>query len=128
MTLASINTRNKLAILMTLLIILLAGSLVGIDIKNSLYLAGLAGVLVYIFLCIEQPFAAFGILAALGLTVWLSGIKLIEGFSALVGLGLVFTSIWISSLLLGKTRFLWRPEFWPVPGFLVALAISAIIN
>lgn len=106
----------------------LVGLLLAIDIKNGIYIAGLIGALAYIFLCVTRPFAAFGVLMTLGLTVWLSSIPLFGGFSVLVGVGLVFAIIWGARLLRQKIQLSWLPESWPVLGFLAALVLSTVLN
>ena len=121
------GTRNNL-ILLTLLLVSIVGILIGFNTKAALYVLGVVGLFGYIFLCIARPFAAFGVLIALGLTVWLSGISLIGGFSVLVGVGLVFVGIWVARLALHRTQFLWWRELWPILGFLAAMGLSMAIN
>jgi len=81
-----------------------------------------------VILCVTRPFVAFCVLVFLGLIVWLSRISLIGNFSVIVGIGLVFTFMWISRIILRKTILILLPEFWSLLGLLIAVGLSSLIN
>jgi O-antigen ligase len=129
MMITTIEPRKNLFLTLSVLVMIsVLGLVVGIDIRSGIFIASLLGALTYVVLCIIRPFAAFVIFVALGLTIWLSSISLIGGFSVVVGVGLIFVGIWISRLLLRQAQILWRRELWPILGIFVALVLSTALN
>ena len=93
-----------------------------------LIVGGVVSCFYYLLLCIVRPFAAFGVLVFLSLMIWLSGIPFLGGLSMLVGVGIVFVSVWAVRLLARKTRLILLREFWLFAGLLLGIGLSTLVN
>jgi O-antigen ligase len=89
---------------------------------------GLTGAAGYLLLCLGWPFAAFSVLLLFALTVWLSGIKVAGGVSATIGVGAVFTLIWLTQLLFRAVTFIKVREFGLLLALAVVLCISTLLH
>jgi putative inorganic carbon (hco3(-)) transporter len=96
--------------------------------RASFWLFGLVGIAGYAVLAYFRSFAAFILFVLLSLTVWLSGIKVVGGISVLVGLGLVFTVVWLWRLASSSGVFVKVKEYRLLLAMLAVLAISTLLN
>lgn len=127
-TVTLISRKHLFPILFGLVLIPAVALLAGIDLKIGISIAGLIGAVAFAFLCIIRPFTAFSILILLGLTVWVSNIQLVEGISVMVGVGGLFTTIWMLRLVAGNISFVAVKEFWFLLVLAITIAISTLIN
>lgn len=111
-----------------LILCIVTGVLIGTDFKFSFLLLGLTALVGYILLAYIRPFAAFVIFIFLALTVWLSSVELIGNISIMIGLGLVFTTVWLSRLVIHDTVFVQVREYLLVLGIAAVVAVSSIIH
>ena len=108
---ASISRDDRLSVGRTLGVLACAlaavasGGLVVIRPDLSVYLLGLIGAAGYVLLCLGWPFAGFAVLLLFALTVWLSGIKVAGGVSAMIGVGAIFTLSWLARLIFRSEAF-----------------------
>ncbi len=114
----------RTALLVVALITTVASGLIVSQPGMPVYLLGLMAAAGYVLLCLSRPFAAFTILLLSALTVWLSGIRVVGGVSVMVGVGLVFTSLWLTRVLLHTTKFVKVKEY----KWLAALAIVVFFS
>lgn len=123
-----ISTKGALGLLALMLAAIAAGALVGVGSEGFIYLLGLMGAAGYAMLCLSQPFAGFAILLFFALTVWLSGIKVAGGVSAMIGAGAIFTLSWLARLLLRSETFVRVRENRLLLALLVVLCISTLMH
>ncbi len=124
----NVNARSALALLVVALATAAVGALIVIRPDVSVYLLGLVGAAGYVLLCLGRPFAAFAVLLLFALTVWLSGIKVTGGISAMIGLGAIFTLSWFVRLILRSETFVRVKEYRLLLALLVVVCVSALFH
>jgi O-antigen ligase len=122
------SVKRGLRLLAVASAVLLAGALVAVSSQTAFWLLGLVGVAGYVLLAYVRPFAAFVVLALFALTVRLSGLEVVGGISAMIGLGLVFTIVWLSRLALRAASLARVREYGLLLGMIVVVLISALLN
>jgi O-antigen ligase len=88
-------------------------------------LIGAAG---YLLLCLGWPFAAFSVLLFFALTVWLSGIKVAGGVSAMIGMGAIFTLSWLTRLIFRSEAFTKVKEYGLLLALSLVMCVSALFH
>jgi O-antigen ligase len=119
---------KTLGVLACALAAVASGGLVVIRPDLSVYLLGLTGAAGYLLLCLGWPLAAFSVLLFFALTVWLSGIEVMAGISAMIGLGLVFMTFWLTRLSLRTVNFVRIKEYRLLLALIAIVLISAILH
>jgi O-antigen ligase len=106
----------------------IAGALGAIRPGTLAYFLGALWAGGYILLCFSRPFIAFAILLLFALTVWLSGIKMAGGISAMIGLGAIYTLFWLSRLLVRSEIFTKVKEYRLLLALLVVTGITTAFH
>jgi O-antigen ligase len=106
----------------------IAGALIARHPQTAVYLLGAIAAVDYILLCFSEFFAAFAILVLFALTVWLSGIQVIGGISAMIGLGVIFTAFWLTRLYFRAIVFPKVKEYRLLLALAVAVIVSALLH
>lgn len=125
---AHADARSTLTLLAVTLTAVAAGVLVVIGHEAYIYILGVVGAAGYVLLCLGWPFAAFTTLLLFALTVWLSGIKVAGGVSAMIGVGAIFTLSWLARLILRPETFVRVREYRLLLALLVMLCISTLVH
>ena len=83
---------------------------------------------IYVVLCLSRPFAAFIVLVFFALTVWLSGIKVAGGISAMIGIGAIFTLSWLVRLIARSESFIRVKEYGLLLALLMITGVTALLH
>lgn len=106
----------------------LAGLLIAAVPSMAFILVGMIGVVGYALLAVARPFVAFVVLIFLALSAWLSVIEVAPGISIMVGVGLIFTTIWLSQLVIHAAVFIKVREYGWILGLVGVVVASSLAN